>query len=60
MTDERNENWLERSLRTARAEVATWPEWKKKAMRVVPYPPPQERPRRDESGPTTSPRTPTT
>lgn len=39
MTNERNENWLERSLRSASAEVATWPEWKKKAMRVLPDPP---------------------
>jgi len=31
-------NWLERSLRSAREEVAGWPEWKKKAMRVLPDP----------------------
>lgn len=34
MTNEGNKNWLERSLRNASAEVATWPEWMKKAMRV--------------------------
>src|SRR5690606_11252294 len=38
MTDERSGNWLERSLRSASAEVATWPEWKKKAMRVLDLP----------------------
>lgn len=36
-------SWLLDSLKSARAEVATWPEWKKKAMRVLPDPPdPQE------------------
>lgn len=33
-----DDNWLERSLRSAQAEVASWPEWKKKAMRVLPEP----------------------
>lgn len=54
MTDERNENWLERSLRSASAEVATWPEWKKKAMRVPPDPAPQQRSGPVESGPAAS------
>lgn len=30
------DGWLERSLASARAEVATWPAWKKRAMRVLP------------------------
>jgi hypothetical protein len=30
-----NADWLKRSLASARAEVATWPEWKKRAMRVI-------------------------
>lgn len=35
------DNWLERSLKSASAEVAKWPEWKKKAMRVMTTHPPQ-------------------
>lgn len=32
------DGWLQRSLKSAREQVASWPEWKKKAMRVYPKP----------------------
>ena len=33
--DDGDAGWLERSLKDAAAEVATWPQWKKDAMRVI-------------------------
>lgn len=32
-------NWLWDSLKSAAAEVATWPDWKKRAFRVIGAPP---------------------
>ncbi len=36
MSSEPKDGWLARSLRSAREEVAKWPQWKREAMRVLP------------------------